>query len=32
LKLERRETEETFLQLVHGVLTPDQELDSKKRG
>jgi AcrR family transcriptional regulator len=32
LKLDRRETEEAFLRLVHGVLTPEGLSESRKRG
>jgi AcrR family transcriptional regulator len=32
LKLDRRETEEAFLRLVHGVLAPNHQLESRKRG
>ena len=32
LKLDRRETEEAFLRLVHGALTPEQLSESRKRG
>ncbi|HET9830173.1 MAG TPA: TetR/AcrR family transcriptional regulator [Vicinamibacterales bacterium] len=32
LKLDRRETEEAFLRLVHGVLTPELLSESRKRG
>lgn len=32
LKLDRRQTEEAFLRLVHGVLTPDHQSESRKRG
>lgn len=32
LKLDRRETEEAFRRLVHGVLAPDIPAESKKRG